>query len=193
MSLGKSSRSDYSALTVGAVAGTNWYLADALVKRLSIENLTEALISFFLRYKFERFSIESNAYQEIVVRQLEEAIRPRVGPFMFRRIIHTGDKIQRVQAAEPKIKGLLFREDWRSAYPELMDQLSQFPLGRFDDGPDSLEGLCECINSAYQYDGIRDLMKENIQPQSRGLKDLMHVLTVDGGGADTTSLMKGNW
>ena len=51
----------------------------------------------------------------------------------------TEDKTMRIESLQPDVKNgyILFRRDQTL----LLHQLSQFPLGAHDDGPDALEGV----------------------------------------------------
>lgn len=141
--LGKSETACFSAnLTLARhqVLG-DLYLVGADLRRCSTEILEEEVLSAFHYWHYAKYGIECNGFQDEVRKNFEKRLKVAGMPFVITAIINTGDKIQRIQAAEPIIKAIHYRRDWRQAYPEFMRQLMQFPHGDFVDGPDALEGV----------------------------------------------------
>ena len=50
----------------------------------------------------------------------------------------TSDKVMRVQTLQPDVKNKYIKFNRR--HKRLLEQLTQFPMGAHDDGPDALEG-----------------------------------------------------
>jgi len=84
------------------------------------------------------FGAETNQFQWFLKEQLARE-SARQGLFLpVQGVRSTEDKTMRVESLQPDVKNgyILFRRDQTL----LLHQLSQFPLGAHDDGPDALEG-----------------------------------------------------
>ena len=66
----------------------------------------------------------------------------------YKLIWHNAPKLARIESIEPYISSgqLQFLDSWNQDYPELIEQLIQFPLASHDDGPDALAGAVALIN-----------------------------------------------
>lgn len=145
-SLGKSAHSDFSAIITlahEAVTGL-MYVVDVDLARRHPDALMNDILekARMLRRNyhadFSAFGAETNQFQWL----LKEELRKRsaaAGIYLpLCEVHHATDKTLRIQSLQPDIKNgyILFRPDQY----ELLEQLTQFPLGRHDDGPDALEG-----------------------------------------------------
>lgn len=141
--LGKTETACFSAImTVYRARDTGvCYLMDADLARRPTEQLETDVLHLFQAHRYTKFGFECNGFQDETRKNCERRLAKEYQPFAMRSVIHGGDKVQRIQAAEPVIKACRFRRDWRAVYPELMRQLTQFPNGNFVDGPDALEGV----------------------------------------------------
>ena len=84
------------------------------------------------------FGAETNQFQWFLKEQLARE-SARQGLYLpIQGVRSTEDKTMRVETLQPDVKNgyILFRRDQTL----LLQQLSQFPLGAHDDGPDALEG-----------------------------------------------------
>ena len=58
-------------------------------------------------------------------------------------IVNKKNKNVRIDGLEPYVTGgqILFRDDYLRVYPQLIEQLIRYPVHKYDDAPDALEGL----------------------------------------------------
>lgn len=145
-SLGRTSSSDYSAvitLAVDTVTGLS-YVYDADIQRRRPDRIIEDILEKerLLRRETGRgytlFGAETNQFQWFLKEQLAKE-SARQGLYLpVQGVRSTEDKVMRVESLQPDVKNgyILFRKDQTL----LLHQLSQFPLGAHDDGPDALEG-----------------------------------------------------
>lgn len=145
-SLGRTSASDYSAIvTLAADEKTGLaYIWDADIQRRRPDRIIQDILDKerLLRQETGRgytlFGAETNQFQWFLKEQLaQESARQRL--YLPIQGIHASeDKTMRVESLQPDVKNgyLRFRRDQTL----LLQHLSEFPLGAYDDGPDALEG-----------------------------------------------------
>lgn len=145
-SLGRSAASDYSAIITLAVDSETGiaYVWDADIARRHPDQIIEDILNKerLLRRETGRgyclFGAETNQFQWFLKEQLARE-SARQGLYLpVQGIRAAEDKTMRVESLQPDVKNgyILFRADQTL----LLHQLSQFPLGAHDDGPDALEG-----------------------------------------------------
>lgn len=145
-SLGRSANSDYSAIITLALDGDSGvaYVWDADIQRRHPDRIIADILEKerLLRRETGRgyalFGAETNQFQWFLKEQLARE-SARQGLYLpIQGIRSTEDKTMRVESLQPDVKNgyILFRRDQTL----LLQQLSQFPLGAHDDGPDALEG-----------------------------------------------------
>ena len=145
-SLGRTANSDYSAIITLAVDDKSGlaYVWDADISRRHPDKIIEDILEKerLLRRETGRgytlFGAETNQFQWFLKEQLARE-SARQGLYLpIQGVRSTEDKSMRVESLQPDVKNgyILFRRDQAL----LLQQLSQFPLGSHDDGPDALEG-----------------------------------------------------
>ena len=145
-SLGKSAQSDYSAIVTLAVDGDSGtaYVYDADLARRHPDRIISDILEKerLLRRETGRgytlFGAETNQFQWFLKEQLARE-SAKAGLYLpIQGVRATEDKTLRVESLQPDIRNgyILFRRDQTL----LLQQLSEFPLGAHDDGPDALEG-----------------------------------------------------
>lgn len=145
-SLGRSASSDYSAIITLAVDGDSGiaYVWDADIQRRHPDRIITDILEKerLLRRETGRgytlFGAETNQFQWFLKEQLARESAKQGLYLPIQGIRSTEDKTMRVESLQPDVKNgyILFRSDQTL----LLQQLSQFPLGAHDDGPDALEG-----------------------------------------------------
>ena len=132
-------RGDYSAIIIIAADLTTKikYVIVADIKRRSIDQTIEDMLSYAMRYRFRKVAVESNQFQELVTKKLEEESLNRGIHMPIEHVENTSDKIQRIQALQPYTKNGTIQFDRN--HKLLLDQLTYFPKEKYDDGPDALE------------------------------------------------------
>lgn len=144
-SLGKSTRGDYTAIVIllrDDDMDINYVIAaDLLHCRPSqtIDRITE----YARMYEFKKFAIEINNFQELMVEDLERRIVAYGRRLSIHKITSRSNKQSRIAGLEPYIKQGNIR--FCRKHRRLLDQFTQFPLAKNDDGPDALEMAMQAI------------------------------------------------
>ncbi|MBF0571718.1 MAG: phage terminase large subunit [Candidatus Omnitrophica bacterium] len=141
-SLGKDTvRGDYSAIIIIAMDLKTRikYVIIADIKRRTPDETIQDILNYAQRFRFRKIGIESNGFQELIIKELEKESLKQ-GIYMPLEYIENGPadkKIQRVQTLQPFIKNGTLQFD--KNHKLLIDQLTYFPKAKYDDGPDALE------------------------------------------------------
>jgi predicted phage terminase large subunit-like protein len=138
-SMGKTKKADYTAIIVMARASNGYmFVLDAIIKRITPDQAMEEQNKLAGAYTFTKFGIESNQFQalfksESATRSLESGNRLPID-----EIIQSANKELRIQSLEPDLTNgyIMFPEHGLEL---LIQQLTEYPLGEYDDGPDALE------------------------------------------------------
>ena len=145
-SLGRTATSDYSAIVTLAVEEDSGlaYVYDADIQRRHPDKIISDILDKERQLRREvgrgytLFGAETNQFQWFLKETLARE-SARQGLYLpIQGVRATEDKTMRVESLQPDVKNgyILFRKDQTL----LLHQLSQFPLGSHDDGPDALEG-----------------------------------------------------
>ena len=145
-SLGRSATSDYSAIVTLAVDAKSGlaYVYDADLARRHPDRIIADILEKerLLRRETGRgyaiFGAETNQFQWFLKEQLARE-SAKAGLYLpVQGVRATEDKTMRVESLQPDIRNgyILFQKNQTL----LLQQLSEFPLGAHDDGPDALEG-----------------------------------------------------
>ena len=145
-SLGRTATSDYSAIVTLAADEDSGlaYVYDADIQRRHPDKIISDILDKERQLRREvgrgytLFGAETNQFQWFLKETLARE-SARQGLYLpIQGVRATEDKTMRVESLQPDVKNgyILFRRDQTL----LLHQLSQFPLGAHDDGPDALEG-----------------------------------------------------
>jgi len=140
------SRGDYSAIVVVAHdRGPDLiYVLAADLERRPPDQSIKRLVQYAQMFKPTEIGVERNGFQELLQRDLSDALRRAHCHGRVHALQNTGDKRSRIGSLQPRIEhGQLV---FSARQSELLEQLRQFPLGRHDDGPDALEMACRLIH-----------------------------------------------
>ncbi len=88
-------------------------------------------------YEFKKFAIEINNFQQLMADKLDKRIVARGRRLPIHEITSRSNKQSRIAGLEPYITQGNIR--FCRKHRKLLDQLTQFPLAKNDDGPDALE------------------------------------------------------
>ena len=88
-------------------------------------------------YEFKEFAIESNNFQQLMVDDLKRHVVECGTRLKIHEIASRTNKQSRIASLEPYIKQGNVR--FCRKHVLLLNQLTQFPLAKNDDGPDALE------------------------------------------------------
>lgn len=137
-SLGKSG-SDYSAIItlLQDTRTRQLYVLDADIRRRLPNQTIEDIIAHHQHRRYDRFVVESNGFQELMVNQLQDRARKAGQSLPIRMVTHQRDKRARIQNLHPHVhSGAL---QFNTHHHELLEQLRFYPKASHDDGPDALE------------------------------------------------------
>lgn len=145
-SLGKTKRSDFSAIvTLAKHKGSGYmYVVDADIERRHPDRIIADVLAKerWLRASFghgyQKLGAETNQFQWFLKEELAKA-SAKAGLYLpIEEVQQTSDKVMRVQTLQPDVKNKYIKFNRR--HKRLLEQLTQFPMGAHDDGPDALEG-----------------------------------------------------
>lgn len=145
-SLGKSKKSDFSAIITLAKHKVNGYMyvVDADIERRHPDRIISDVLGKekWLRATYGRgykkLGSETNQFQWFLKEELVKA-SAKAGLYIpIEEVQQTSDKVMRVQTLQPDIKNKYIKFNQR--HKRLLEQLYHFPMGAHDDGPDALEG-----------------------------------------------------
>lgn len=145
-SLGKTKRSDFSAIvTLAKHKGSGYmYVVDADIERRHPDRIIADVLTKerWLRASFghgyRKLGAETNQFQWFLKEELAKA-SAKAGLYLpIEEVQQTSDKVMRVQTLQPDVKNKYIKFNRR--HKRLLEQLTQFPMGAHDDGPDALEG-----------------------------------------------------
>ena len=145
-SLGKTKRSDFSAIvTLAKHKGSGYmYVVDADIERRHPDRIIADVLAKerWLRASFghgyRKLGAETNQFQWFLKEELAKA-SAKAGLYLpIEEVQQTSDKVMRLQTLQPDVKNKYIKFNRR--HKRLLEQLTQFPMGAHDDGPDALEG-----------------------------------------------------
>ena len=145
-SLGKTKRSDFSAIvTLAKHKGSGYmYVVDADIERRHPDRIIADVLAKerWLRASFghgyRKLGAETNQFQWFLKEELAKASAKAGFYLPIEEVQQTSDKVMRVQTLQPDVKNKYIKFNRR--HKRLLEQLTQFPMGAHDDGPDALEG-----------------------------------------------------
>lgn len=145
-SLGKTKRSDFSAIvTLAKHKGSGYmYVVDADIERRHPDRIIadvlakERWLLASFGHGYRKLGAETNQFQWFLKEELAKA-SAKAGLYLpIEEVQQTSDKVMRVQTLQPDVKNKYIKFNRR--HKRLLEQLTQFPMGAHDDGPDALEG-----------------------------------------------------
>lgn len=155
--LGGSGAGDFAAIATVGVDGQGYcYVLDVWLGRAGPSAQVQRVFDLHERWGYERFGVETNAFQQLLLDPLEaerKRRREQGRPWMLDLAPerHGADKRTRILALEP-----LARNGWALFSAELseafMAQLLDFPTARHDDGPDAVAAAVTLARGAGKLD-----------------------------------------
>ena len=138
-SMAKTKKGDYTAIVIilrNYRTKINYVIA-ADIMHLAPNATIETITEYAKIYKFEEFAIETNNFQQLLVDDLERHISKCGKRLSLYEINSSSNKRSQIATLETYIKQGLLR--FSRKHRLLLNQLTQFPLAKNDDGPDALE------------------------------------------------------
>ncbi len=146
-SMGKTNKSDYSAIIAVAkdIHGTYWIDAD--IQRRPVTQIAADAVDWFADFQAEALGCETNAFQELVGDHLKEEARRRAIDCLFVGFNNSIDKRVRIRRlTSPLAESRIRFKRGSPGVALLLEQLRGFPSHKHDDGPDALEGGIRLVN-----------------------------------------------
>ena len=138
-SMGKNKRGDYTAIVIllrDPRTKINYVIA-ADLSHLAPSGAINKITEYARMYEFQKFAIESNNFQQLMVDDLRRSIVAYGRRLNVHEITSRTNKQSRIGSLEPYVKQGNLR--FCRKHILLLSQLIQFPLAKNDDGPDALE------------------------------------------------------
>lgn len=117
------------------------YVIAADIARRRPDQIIEQVLGYAKLYRYRKFAVEANQFQELLVTQLKDRARLTNTDLPVKPIKSSAHKQVRIESLEPLINQGVLRFSRR--HQLLIEQLRQFPLGAHDDGPDALHMAVE--------------------------------------------------
>jgi predicted phage terminase large subunit-like protein len=136
-----------SIITLGKDIANKIYVLDCQLIRIPPDKISPLILSLAIKWNWAQFGAESNNFQALVKPIIQKYCNEHGYNLSIKEVNQSTEKILRITVlAELFHDGnILFRDDWKEAYEELINQLDFFPNGAYVDGPDSLEGGYQLI------------------------------------------------
>ena len=147
-----SRRGDYSAYVwLGLDESGTWYV-DADIRRRPTPDMVADGVERVRQFQPDAFGVESNQFQHLLAGEFTTALAaaglPHVSPWLIDNHI---SKPVRIRRLGPLLAAHRLRFKANSPGAALLvEQLRDFPLGDFDDGPDALEMALRLANELMQ-------------------------------------------
>jgi predicted phage terminase large subunit-like protein len=137
--MGRSTKADFTAIIVllKNVRTRIMYVIAADLLHCRPGEANERILKYASMYRFSRFAVESNNFQELMVDNLNHRLQMHGLKMRIKSQHHSSQKIPRISSLEPYVSQGLVR--FSRKHQDLLLQLTQFPLAKNDDGPDALE------------------------------------------------------
>ncbi len=138
-SLGRSAKGDYTAIIVLLKDRETkiLYVIAADIIHCSPDETIQRIIQYADIYHLSQFGVESNNFQQLMVDDLKRRLQANGHKIYIKSLQHSSQKHSRICSLETYVSQGLLR--FNRKHQTLLQQLTQFPLAKNDDGPDALE------------------------------------------------------
>ena len=137
--LGRSAKGDYTAIIVLLRDNRTkiLYVIAADLIHCTPDAAIQKIIQYTDIYHFSQFAVESNNFQQLMVDDLQRRLQQKGRNIRIKSLQHRSQKHSRICSLEPCVTQGLLR--FNRKHQQLLQQLTQFPMAKNDDGPDGLE------------------------------------------------------
>ena len=111
--------------------------------------MIDDIVAYQKRFQCEEFVYEVNTFQKVVVRQIEDEAKKYGIRMPLKELTNTKDKVRRIQSLDRWVRNGTIQ--FNQEHQLLLEQLRDFPQGKFDDGPDALEMAVEAARQPVHY------------------------------------------
>lgn len=155
-SLGHSGRQgDYTAIVtiIQNYKTQRMYVIGADLRRRTPNQTIEAIVQLARHRKFYAFAVEANQFQVLLADELQNRARAAGVQLSVKKIKNTMNKGVRIQGLQPLVdQGMI---QFSRKHQTLLDQMREFPMGAYDDGPDALEMAVRIAHTKHHYLKVR--------------------------------------
>lgn len=156
-SKGNSETSDFSAFVMAGLGQDGLIYVDADLARRDTTQIVRDGLKLAKCFRPDGFSVEVNAFQELLKEQLATESAKSGWELPLYSTTNASNKRVRLRTLTPLIRGSRFRFKAGSRGAQmLVDQLREFPTGRYDDGPDALEMAVRLLRHLLESEGEDD-------------------------------------
>tara|TARA_R100000234_G_scaffold111153_1_gene83986 strand:+ start:1738 stop:3141 length:1404 start_codon:yes stop_codon:yes gene_type:complete len=143
---GDTKKGDYPAVSFLGTAGTGHFFTETIMKRLPPSSMCSVIADKFAEIKSstgmypQAFGVERQGYSQLYAHALQKTFSERGIQTPLVPVDHQSiNKALRIQRLDPYITGrdIKFKSNLETSL--CLQQLKDFPGGKHDDGPDSLE------------------------------------------------------
>lgn len=154
-------------------------LFDAVDKKILLNDMLKIIAQRNKLYRVPEMVFEDNGSSLIDVNLIME--HDLIGhKIVINTITHSTNKHERITGMQPYLYAgyVEFREDYKKAYPELMNQVIYYPVWGFDDYPDIIEAACGYfVKDKFEFteigaDGIINQQPDEFGEVARAFDDL---------------------
>lgn len=148
-SKGKTDRSDYSAIVgLGLSGGILW--ADADIARRPVPKMVRDSVQFCQDNPVMTFGVEANSFQDLLAPEIDRVAR-EAGWMLtpIELVNNTINKVVRINRLSPYLARKQLRIRNNDGGKLLVRQLKDFPDGKYDDGPDALDGAIQVLKQMF--------------------------------------------
>lgn len=164
-SLGKTDKSDYSAIIMAAKDFQGRYWVDADVSRRPSSKLVSDGMAWHQAFRPAALGCETNQFQELLRDSFETAATASGQNVWFLGINNFTHKMVRIRSLTPLLARKQFRfKRHSSGVSLLIEQLKGFPSHKFDDAPDALEMAIRLIEALLAGAILIDMPEEQLIP-----------------------------
>jgi len=151
---GKKKKSDFSAIITIAKQDRTGYMfvLDADIERrhpdVIINDVMEKEIWLRTTYGrgYTKLGCETNQFQWFLKEKMAEKSAEKGLYLPIEEVNQNKDKTMRIETLQPDVKNKYLK--FNRQHRKLLEQMQQFPMGAYDDGPDSLEACRTLAKSA---------------------------------------------
>lgn len=148
---------DWSAYVFAGLAHNNLVYVDCVLVRESSTALVERGVQLWQRWQPDLFGVEATSYQELLINEFHrQFMAANLGHVVITPLEADASKPVRIRRLSGLIAQKRIRFNGSNAHcRELIEQLKEFPIAEYDDGPDALEMAVRMLHEANNLDSIQ--------------------------------------